>query len=242
MKNLLIILFVALFTLNVNAQNPIAVNDTFYCFFEQSITVQRSQIYNNDSLGNGVFKIIDTIIYNGVNQFTPTYLGGGLPFWGLNKFVYTAQPGYFGIDSLTYILTDNGVPTGFDTATIYIYVKVNSYNLDLNNVSARIDPEVLFQNREISPAISAFNVPKQANIGIDPYLGTIYAANLWIAGEDINGNIKVFAPTYSFEGPFSGPIMDVEYIEPYSYKWDRVWKVSQSIIEYHITNYRNLCL
>jgi Big-like domain-containing protein len=175
MKNLLFILLGVLFALNINAQNPVAVNDTFYTNFETPKTILRNDIILNDNV-SGTIKIIDTVIYSGISQITPLYTTGSTSWLGLQNVVFTPQVGFFGLDSITYVLTDEVIPSLYDTAKIYIYVKVNSYNLDLNNVSARIDPEVLFQNREVSPAISAFNVPKQDNIGIDPYLVTIYAS------------------------------------------------------------------
>ncbi len=248
MKNLLTtILLTVIVTTNSYSQTPpVAVNDTFYTYFETSITKFRSDLYANDSAGIGGLKIVDTVIYSGGNQFVPTYFTGGTAWLGLNKFVFTPQTGYFGLDSLTYVLTENGNPT-FDTATIYIYVKRKGYeNLDLNNISADINNVSLFQNQVLGPVIAGFNVPKQINVG-DPYYSTIYAANLWVAGEDINGQIKTFAPMFGNDDANNssslphtsagdaGPIN----IESgfYSYKWDRVWKVSQSEIDYHITNY-----
>ncbi|MCB0409397.1 MAG: T9SS type A sorting domain-containing protein, partial [Flavobacteriales bacterium] len=178
---------------------------------------------------------------NGSNQLTQVFYNGGISWLRLNYFYYKWGPNYFGLDSLQYVLTDNGSPTGFDTATIYIYVKRKEYeNLDINNVNALVDKEVLFHNKTFS--IAAFSVPKQNDVN-DPYYSTIYAANFWIAGIDQNGTKKGYSPLYfeSFELPFftgdAGPLMDSNSYEKYSYEWDRVWKVSQTDIDYHIANY-----
>jgi type IX secretion system substrate protein/Big-like domain-containing protein len=244
MKNLLFILLGVLFALNINAQNPVAVNDTFYTNFETLTKVYRYQLYQNDSVA-GAYKIIDTVLYAGVNQFYPYYIG--ISIIDFDYFNFTPQAGFFGLDSLTYVLTDETTPSLYDTAKIYIYVKRKGHeNLDLNNISARIAPEVLFHQRETGPAVSGFNVPKQVNVG-DPYYATIYGANLWISGKDLNGNVKTFGPSLTdeianpplvgYEEGDAGPISD-EY-EFYSYKWDRTWKVSQSEINDHIAWFNN---
>lgn len=237
MKNLLIILFVALFTLNVNAQNPIAVNDIFYTYPEISTSILRNEIIQNDTV-SGVFKIVDTVIYSGSNQIAPIYFTGSTSWLGLKSLLFTAQAGFFGLDSITYVLTDEVIPSLYDTAKIYIHVMRSSSNLDLNNISARIDQEALFTNREVTPAVSEFRVPK-GEVGIDPYLNTIHSANFWIASSDASGYVSAFGPRLGLSGRSSGPIMDEEYYEAYSEKWDRVWKVSQTEIDYHIANYTN---
>jgi hypothetical protein len=238
MKNLLFILLGGVLAFNVNAQNPIAVNDTFDTFFETSITKNKGQIHQNDTIFGGI-KIIDTLIYNGTNQLVSNYYTGTGSWLGLNNFTYTPQFGFVGLDSLIYVLTTSDTLAGFDTAMIYINVKRKNYEtLDLNNVSAFIHKEVLFQNPITYPATAGFNVPKQNNVA-DPFYNTIFGANLWIVGDGYNGQLKGYAPT---SGPTyyevvndAGPI-NIEN-DFYNEKWDRVWKVNQTDIDYHNTNY-----
>lgn len=230
MKKLFTLLFIAnVFVINCSkAQSlPIAVNDTFYVEFSDTAKIysfNRSSIIANDSLGSGTQKIIDTVNYIGVNQVSVVMHPS--PTIRVNIVKFTTNPSYFGLDSITYYLIDNGVPTGFDTATIYIYVARKSYeNIDLNNINARVDKDVLFMDRANS--ISGFEVPKGSGSH------SIYAANFWFAGLDNNGQLKVYEETYAHDDSInnSGPI-GTPY--EYSYKWDRVWKVSAIDIQNHL--------
>lgn len=216
---------------------PIAVNDTFYVDYSDSartITYNRGVIIFNDSDVDGNTLIIDTIFYNGVNTVTvQNHPSGWLRVY---RIYYTVPPSYSGKDSITYYLTDNGSPTGFDTAVIYIYVKRKPFeSLDINNISASIHKNVLFQYANTLALLNYgwghFNVPKTSNTS------TIYASNLWLAGEDINGNVRVSGSTYQEANSRgnAGPIMDSVNYSYYSYQWDRVWKVSEIDIQNHIT-------
>lgn len=245
MKKLYFLLtFVGLITTTSFAQNPpVAVNDRFYVNYSDTNkvwTFQRSQIIVNDTLGSGTQKIIDTISYNGPHQVSVVMHIS--PLVRVNQINFAVPAGYFGKDSITYYFTDNGTPTGFDTAVIYIYVKRKSYeNIDLNNINARIDKSILFQ--DVDNPIAKFNVPKQQN-STDPFYTSIYGANLWMAGK--NQNI-VYSSSTTFENNFfplatprrgnAGPIMGSLYYEQYSFTWDRVWKINASDIQYHIANY-----
>ena len=241
MKKLYYLLILGLFICQYTvAQNPpVAVNDTFYVNFSDTAltrTFSRTPIIANDYDVDGNIKIIDTISYNGVNQVALVYYTGSGTWLRLKDIKLTTQPGYFGLDSITYYLTDNGVPTGFDTAVIYIYVKRKSFeNLDVNNVSASVSKDVLFMDRENN--LAAFNVPKQQNIN-DPYYSTIYAANFWFVGIDNNSQLRGYAESFGnngMTGGNAGPLMDSMYYEKYSYLWDRVWKVSALDIQNHIS-------
>lgn len=248
MKKLFTLLLIAnIFVVNgIKAQNlPIAVNDTFYVNFSDTARTcifLRSIIIPNDTLGSGTQRIIDTITYNGVNQAIGIYYSGGATFLRVKEVRFTTNPGFFGKDSITYYLTDNGVPTGIDTATIYIYVKRKAYeNIDLNNINASVHKDILFHDP--INQIAAFNAPKQNN-AFDPFCTTIFAANFWFAGLDNNGQLKGYTETFAsnstpptqysnFTGG-AGPVMNISNYEKYSYKWDRVWKVTAIDIQNHI--------
>jgi len=239
MKKLYSFLILGLFVCQYTvAQNPpVAVNDTFYVDFSDTSMVRifyRANIIANDFDADGNTKIIDTIFYNGINQVEVTYYPI-TSFLRAKDIRLTTQPGFFGVDSITYFLTDNGVPTGFDTALIYIYVKRKSFeNLDVNNVSASVSKDVLFMDKKNS--LAAFNVPKQQNIN-DPYYTTIYSANFWFVGKDNNSQLRGYAETFGnngITGGNAGPLMDSMYYEKYSYLWDRVWKVSALDIQNHL--------
>ena len=238
MKKLFTLLFIAnVFAMNSSeAQSlPIAVNDTFYVVFSDTAityTFNRGTITANDTLGSGTTKIIDTISYNGINQVSVVM--SPVPSIRVNQIKFTANPGYFGIDSITYYLKDNGNPTAYDTATIYIYVKRKAFeNIDLNNINASIDKEVLFMDRANS--VSAFEVPKGSGSH------TIFASNFWLAGMDAaGGQLKGYAETYPTDvfvpqsQNYPGNAGPIGVHENYSYQWDRVWKVSAIDIQNHI--------
>lgn len=232
MKKLFTLLFIAnVFVVNSSkAQNatPIAVNDTFYVNYSETsnaIMYSRSVLISNDYDVDGNTLIIDTFFYNGVNQASATYYTGSGSWLRVSKINFTISPGYFGMDSITYYLKDNGTPISYDTATIYIYVKRKSYeNIDLNNINAGIDKEALFMDR--ANGVAAFEVPKGSGSH------TIFASNFWLAGIDAGSQLKVYEETYAQDSiNNSGPIGTSK---EYSYQWDRVWKVSAIDIQNHI--------
>ncbi|MGE0562711.1 MAG: T9SS type A sorting domain-containing protein [Flavobacteriales bacterium] len=227
---------------------PVAVNDTVYISFSDSSRIwifQSYQIVANDTLGSGTYKIIDTVNYNGLNQVN--VIMNSNPAFGVNRINYIISAGFFGKDSITYYLTDNGASTGFDTAFIYIYVKRKSYeNIDLNNINARVDKNILFGDAD-EQGVSRFNVPKQI-LTTDPFYATIEGANLWIAGKNQNlvysssttleYNVSQIPPVIgSLRAGNAGPIMDSIFYEFYSDTWDRVWKINASDLQYHVSNY-----
>jgi hypothetical protein len=82
--------------------------------------------------------------------------------------------------------------------------------LEFNNIRARLEGTggTFFQNRAVSPAIAAYQVPKQ-NTEDDPYYAAIYSAGLWIGGEDPSGNVKVAAALFRQGNDFwPGPLDD----------------------------------
>lgn len=207
---------------------PVAQNDTFYTNFNKEALLYRAKIILNDVDIDNNLKIIDTISYAGLGLVEVTNYNA---FLKVLIIKYTPPVNFYGKDSITYYLTDNGNPTGYDTAFIYIYVKRKPYeNLDVNNINATIHKDVLFQNPDIVKA--GFEVPNGSN------LFTIYGANLWIAGQNSSGGYKGFCSTYANSGNGSaGPVMKNASYDFYDYKWDRVWKINYSDIEHHRQNW-----
>ncbi len=248
MKKLYSLLILGLFVCQYTvAQNPpVAVNDTFYFDFSDTAVVRtltRGGITANDYDVDGNTKIIDTISYNGIHQVQAVYYQGTFSWLRVKDIKLTTSSGFFGLDSITYFLTDNGVPTGFDTAIIYVYIERKAYeNLEINNVRARVHKNILFQDYENS--IAGFNVPKQNN-STDLYYTSIYAANLWMAGkhqDTIYNSSATFEEQWHSSSVFekrsnAGPIMNSFSYEHYSYEWDRVWKVSKIDIQNHISGF-----
>lgn len=224
MKKIITLLFIAnVFVINSSkAQTaPVAVNDTIWSAFDTQTSITRTFIVSNDTTKGGGLLKVDTIYYNGLGVVSNVVKNT----LGLSSFKYTPPVGFFGKDSITYYLTNYPTNYGFDTATIYFNVKRKSYeNIDLNNINAGIDKEALFMDR--ANGVAAFEVPKGSGSH------TIYASNFWLAGIDAGSQLKVYEETYAQDSiNNAGPIGTSK---EYSYKWDRVWKVSAVDIQNHI--------
>jgi hypothetical protein len=255
MKKLLLLTLMSL-TLNSFSQNnaPIAVNDTFYINFNEPLNY--NVISNNlatfasggpNFLVNDVDPdieqiIIDTAFYYGSGSFSinTTNPNQSNPNFFISAVYYLPQINFVGIDSFQYIIKDVGTPTLFDTAWVFLKVKHQEFEfLDLNNIKASVGLYGLFQDHANS--VSAFEVPKGDTTS------TIFAANLWLAGKNLDSayaNCETFGSTLASYNSFSsfysrsGPIMDSIYFpNGYDYKWDRLWKITAWDIDYHINNW-----
>lgn len=242
---LLTLLFTVLAFNCLKSQNnePIAVNDTFYVDFNDSLYIQSffsNKLYSNDFDPNNDSLFIYTAFYLGTGTFI---FDKSHPLPTLVKTTYYPALNFAGIDSAKYILKDNGSPVLYDTATIYFYVKKQEFKyLDLNNIKAYFGIYGLFMN--YANLTSAFEVPKGDTTS------TFFAANLWLAGKHIDSvyaNCETYGSHFKLNpNPFpyyvsrSGPIMDsAHYPNGYSYKWDRLWKIHSWEIDYHVNNWNN---
>ena len=242
MKNLALITACFLITLNSFSQNnpPIAVNDTFYVNFNDSVSLLAPSVpvYANDSDPDGNNIFIDTALYYGIGYFSfnTVLITSTTSFV---RFNYKPPLNFWGLDSVQYILRDDGIPVMYDTAMIYFKVKHQEFQqLDLNNINARLGLYGLFQ--DVPNSTASFEVPKGSG------LNTFYAANLWIAGKNqdsIYANCETFGSLMASYNSFSsfysisGPIMDSAYYQEYDFKWDRLWKISNLDIIYHQNNW-----
>jgi hypothetical protein len=74
----------------------------------------------------------------------------------------------------------------------------------------------------------------------------MFAVTPWLVGS-VNSSLKMNAfrygqalPDIGFWGPrLAGPIMDVQWYSEYDEKWDRLWKVNKTDIEYHIDHWED---
>ncbi|MCB0401708.1 MAG: T9SS type A sorting domain-containing protein [Flavobacteriales bacterium] len=242
MKHLNILLPLLFICSFLSAQNnpPIAVNDTFYVDYNDSlylINIPYNNIYANDSDPNSNAIFVDTSWYTGSANYIQYPIVGSQ-----YRFSYKPSLNYWGIDSVQYILKDNGTPVMYDTAWIYLFVKRPEFEyLDLNNIRAKVDLWSLFSNTATAPL--GFEVPKGSG------LQTYYAANLWVAGtlqDSVYMNAETYGTSYTlgnsitgFSAP-SGPIMDSMYYKEYDYEWDRLWKIDNWQISYHQNNWSNV--
>jgi len=238
MKNTILLILISIATQTSYSQNnaPIAVNDTVFISFNDSTTMQApgsAPFYNNDSDPDNDNIFIDTALYAGQGYFSfSTILTTSTT--AFVRFNYKPSLNYVGIDSIQYILRDNGTPIMYDTATIYLFVKHQEFQqLDLNNINARLGLNQLFY--DATNSIATFEVPKGSGSN------TIFAGNLWMAGKNQDSvylNADMYGVTLNVGR--SGPIMDsVYYDKNYSYEWDRLWKISNLDIIYHQNNWNS---
>ncbi|MDT8413097.1 MAG: T9SS type A sorting domain-containing protein [Vicingaceae bacterium] len=235
MKKLYFILAILFSQLAVGQnQAPVAVNDTLIIYHEDSIYKAAFEIMNNDFDPNGDTLAFDTISYNGTNQVS--FIEITVSYSRFSRIIFKANPGFVGWDSIQYIIRDVATPTLYDTAMFYIFVAQKSSDfLDLNNIKALIDVDVLFYDNK--NYVNGFEVPKGNG------KGTIFAANPWVAGKHNN---TVYSSARTFGGQVTpmdvtwrsgGPISNSYEGFDFHLKWDRVWKVTNIDLQYHISNW-----
>ena len=251
MKNILLILSLSIITLFSFGQNnpPVAVNDTFYVTFNETVSIVQSSgitsagnpvgFLNNDSDPDGNRFFIDSTIYNGAGTYSDSLDEVIANTLHRNYIDYSPSLNFWGIDSIIYIIFDNGIPVMYDTATIYLFVKRPEYEtIDLNNINASFGLNLLFSNPNSLPG---FEVPKGSSSH------SIYGGNLWVSGSN-QGSIYLDASTFgnyttpnslSTFSSRSGPIMNASSYKNYDFKWDRLWKITSAEIDYHISNWNS---
>lgn len=107
--------------------------------------------------------------------------------------------------------------------------------LDQNDVSAQLQDEGYFFNN-MSSSMPGYEYPAGSN----KYL--IYSSSFWMAGEDVNGGIKLAAQSFFGGGQdyWSGFIdvgEAVPVIDPFG---QTIWHVTQADIDDHILNYQSV--
>ena len=113
--------------------------------------------------------------------------------------------------------------------------------IELNNVRARIEGTggTMWQDR--SNGIAFYNIPKQQTSD-DLFLTSIFAGALWIAGEDVTGQLKLAAATFRQAGNdfWPGPLnTTTAEIDPETCsKFDEYFGVSRPMIDQFVAWYQ----
>jgi hypothetical protein len=238
MKRLFALFFLG-FSLTTFGQNnpPVAVDDTLIFYYDEfhgrdSIRIGSSEWIKNDYDPDGNTIVIDTAWISGTN-FISVFEVNGSVLW----IYYHVPNNFVGLDSFQYALKDNGSPNLYDTGTVYIKVMPPLHAmLDANNILARVDKFSLFSKFY---GIPGFEAPKGSGIH------SIFSANLWVAGKNnniVHSSVKRYGWIIGFKnyGSNSGPVSNLssQYVE-FNEKWDRVWKVKQYEIDYHLANWNS---
>lgn len=101
--------------------------------------------------------------------------------------------------------------------------------LDRNQIKALVNSHGTLFNYNYTPC---FEVPQ--GLGIN----SIFSANLWVSGIDELGNLRAAADTYDqFSEYYYGPLAEDYTSDAYKNKYNRVWKVNLSEIQYHVENF-----
>lgn len=102
-------------------------------------------------------------------------------------------------------------------------------SIDINNINARINANGNLFWDFIGAA--KFEVPKGSG------KTSIFNSTLWIAGLDSIDTLHVAAERYNQVGHdyWSGPISNI-YDSAYDVKWNKVWKIKKTDIDYHLAN------
>lgn len=126
------------------------------------------------------------------------------------------------------ILCNNGITTLDNIVLTKHPLWNNAKVLDINNVSARINPNGILSYDGVS---ANYFVPKDSNAS------SIYSAALWLSGLDDQDSIHVAADKFCQEvtmfGDWScGPVAN-NYDQAYMERYYRLWKVSRVEVDNH---------
>jgi hypothetical protein len=233
MKQLLLVLVLAVCSLSLSAQNyPIAVDD-----------------YADVQLGDSV------TIYYLENDYHPENLAFGLAFPTSNftdsTFTfYVDYEKYYNLnnDTLRFgygLMDENGnYDENESVGYVFLIVKNNNYYdfLDHNNVKARIQASGLqFWSGPIESAsygsTGLFEFPKGSG------KMTIFNSSLWIGGMDESNNLHLAAERYRqygfdyWPGPLSIEGSQLNIDSTTVIEWQKVWKLTKEEIIYHKFHY-----
>ncbi len=187
--------------------------------FGNTFLLKSSMIINNDNL------LISSL--NGIVQFNLTTHKMTI-LDDLNLF-YTGISGLFNDNNNNLWVGTNGLAliNNFNQLEIHNYFE----NLDTNNYSARFNSmgDMFWNLRNVSE----LEIPKGSG------KTSIFAGNLWVGGLDSLNNLYTAATTYYPNTEFwAGPIAD-DYDISYFSKYNRLWKINKSDVDYHILHYND---
>lgn len=222
MKPLILTLFLTCFWIELTQgqnQNPVAVNDTVWGFANYPI---RLNILKNDYDPDGdeitlsysswgLVKINDTTWEVG---FTPKYGAFYNPYRG--KSIYRIQDVHGNLSNYALVIIMDKVAYKMDF-------------LDINNFRAMISP---FGHHFWNGDTASCEVPKVS--GKSP----LYCSTVWMGGYTETGDLHIAAELYRQNGSdfYPGPISD-SYDTNYFKRWNRVWKLNKTDIQYHMNNW-----
>ena len=171
-------------TVNPVNDAPIAVDDVTNTDENTPTTIN---VRTNDTSIDGTLQ--DPTVLSGPNNGTTSIVGGNI--------VYTPDSGFTGIDTLAYIICDNGIPAPGLCDTAYVYINVGPYN----------DAPVLDNDTVITNEDTPINGDITDSGDFDPD-GTPLTTNTTPVVGPSNGTIVInpdgtytYTPSINYSGP-----------------------------------------
>ncbi|MEA3495396.1 MAG: hypothetical protein U9R42_05105 [Bacteroidota bacterium] len=234
-KSIFLLLCLIFLGNNVFSQSkPITNNDTVEIYKNQYVSFN---VLRNDIIDTGrAFKFYPRKIVN--KEHWEAYYDT-MRKDGDSSIYYKPTPYFYGNVNISYWIwySDSGVAYR-DTGYLHVIVKnVEDKSFDTisaNNISAGINSNGdLFWDY----CKKHFKVPKNENIN------SLFVATLWIGGLDDSNKLHIGANTYSYlypdaDGDFKAGPIATDYSNNYKLKYDRVWKVTKSLIQNHVNNFK----
>ncbi len=207
---------------------PMAVNDYVTTFRGHAIV---NVLVNDYDVDGDTIKIF---------TYSIPYHGTILKILG-NFFEYNASPTFMGgRDSVKYSIRDGGTPNLADTGWIFFNVD-NPLSFDSvanNNINAGVNADgLLFAIRTPTFQPSHWNFGQKFEVPKGSGIFSIFSGSFWIGGIDSDDSLHVAADLYHYYGEdfWPGPVSAI-YDSMYDYKFKRLWKITKSEIDYHITH------
>lgn len=236
MKQFVLFYFSAISIFSFSQNNaPIAVNDTVYYSYADVHTVDTFRLYgqfiNNDIDPDGDRIILADILYSGTHTFSPFIVTGNLIWTD-----YIPPADFSGTVNYQYVIKDNGSPVKYDTGNVTMIVIRKGYEvLHANNIKATVKKDALFS----APGRTSESFQVPSNSGVR----SIFASNIWMTGTNngvIHSNVREF-PGQTYQGVHTsnnGPVSNTSHTDSlFNTKWDRVWIMYQSQIDYHLLHW-----
>ena len=219
------------------AQNnpPVANNDTVI-YSGSSIQISMSSLLANDIDPDGNSLSWDTVI-NLTGNGTTNWYTQNAPMFFQQYSQDHPDSVFFGVDTLKYVVCDDGTPSLCDTAYIFIIVDYGMYPyytfLDINNINARfnVSGSDFWDPLTGDPS---FEAPKGSG------KHSMFTSGLWIGGKANNGSLHLAAVRYVGSGNdyYPGPMMNGSSYSAYEDSiWNKMWKISKAEVDIHMTSW-----
>lgn len=213
----LLLLLFSLFSAFSQNHAPVAVNDTIYATVGDTVVVTRTQLLHNDYDPDGdSIRLWSVSYFHRVNDTTYRYVLSAIHNRAILHFSYRIKDQYF------YSVPDGDI-------TIFVRGGIRDDSLDVNNISATISSSGQhFWNFETA----RFEVPRGSG------KHSVFNHTMWMGALKDGDTLCTAAERYRANGNdfFAGPVSTVRD-SSYYIKWNRVWKVDKTQIQYHINNF-----